>query len=193
MTGPGRFVGVLACAVLLLAAGSPAAVAQTQTRTDATKDVLKVRLADGHVTHLRSDRAHDVVRARAVHRGKTLRLSVEVRRLARHDYIASWYVRTPKATWWLHYDKEQGAAYTSLFHAGGPEVLDCDGLHGTASRRTDRVTVRVPRSCIGNPRWIRFGSSVGHETNDYVVLDDGGLDAGFYATKCKLGPRVRHD
>jgi hypothetical protein len=192
MTGPGRFVTVLTCAVLLLAGASAAAAAETQTRADATKDVLRVRFADGQVTHLRADRAHDVVRARAVHRGNALRLVVEVRRLARHDYIASWYVRTPKRTWWVHYDKEQGAPYTSLFHAGGPEVLDCDGLRGTSSRRSDRVTVRVPRSCIGNPRWIRFGSSVGHETNDHVVLDDGGLDAGFYANKCRLGPRVRH-
>lgn len=196
MRGPGQFVtavATVACAALLLGTAPPPAAAESQSHADASKDVLRVRLADGQVTRLRSDRAHDIVRSRAVHRGSVLRLSVEVRRLARTDYIASWYVRTPEHTWWMHYDKEQGAPYTSLFHAGGPEVLDCDGLRGSASRRADRVTVRVPRSCIGNPRWIRFGSSVGHETNDHVVLDDGRLDAGILATKCRLGPRVQHD
>jgi hypothetical protein len=94
---------------------------------------------------------------------------------------------------WLHHDRQDGARYTSLFHANGPEVLDCDGLRGRALPRQERVVVTVPRACIGRPRWIRFGASMGLETDTHHFLNDARIDAGFFSNKCRLGPRVRHN
>lgn len=181
---------VLTAAAVLLA--GPPAHDDRQTTTDAARDVYRVP-AGGTPRLDRDDRAHDIVKAGAVHNGPTVTLWLEVRRLARTNDVASWYVRTPEATWWLHHDRRDGARYTSLFHAGGPEVLDCDGLRGRAYPRTERVVVRVPRVCIGRPAWIRFGASMGRETDSHHLIDDARIDAGFFSNRCRLGPRLRHN
>lgn len=179
-------VGMLA--VLLTAAPADAG---RQTTTDAKRDVF--RIPAGGVPRLdRDDRGHDIVRAGAIHNGRRLTLWLQVRRLPRTGYTASWYVRTPTETWWLHHDR-RGPAYTSLFHANGPEVLDCDGLRGKALPRRERVVVSVPRACIGRPAWVRFGASMGRETKTFHLIDDARIDAGFFSNKCRLGPRVRHN
>jgi hypothetical protein len=182
-------VALLLVALVLVAAPAEAG---RQTTRDAARDVY--RIPAGDTPHLRRDnRKHDIVRAGTVHRGRTVKLWLEVRNLARAGYIASWYVRAPNETWWLHYDRQVGPAYTSLFHASGPEVLDCGGLRGKALPRRDQVVVTVPRACIGRPRWIRFGASMGLETKNAHYLDDARIDAGFFSNKCRLGPRVRHN
>jgi len=188
---PALASALLVATVALVATAMPASAGR-QTTTDAKQDVYRVP-AGGLPTLARDNRVHDIVKAGTVHEGRNLRLWLQVRRLARADYIASWYVRTPDETWWLHHDRQDGAKYTSLFHANGPEVLDCDGLRGKALPRRERVVVTVPRACIGNPRWIRFGASMGRQTNRYTLIDDARIDAGFYANKCRLGPRVRHN
>jgi hypothetical protein len=184
----------LALAVAMVLTAAPAHAGQ-QATTDATHDVYHIPGdAQGGQLHLqRDDKAHDIVRAGTVYRGRTLTLWVQVRRLARTDYIANWEVKTPHARWAVHYDREVGPAYTSLFHFGGPEVLDCQGLRGKALPRRERVVVTVPRACIGSPRWIRFGASVGHQAPHAFYLDDARIDAGFDSSHAKLGPRVRHN
>lgn len=183
------FVVLLLTALVLVA--TPAHAGRQTTR-DAARDVYRIP-AGGTPALAPDNRKHDIVRAGAVHRGRTVTLSLQVRRLARGGYTASWYVRTPHETWWLHHDRQDGARYTSLFHANGPEVLDCDGLRGRALPRQERVVVTVPRACIGRPRWIRFGASMGLETDTHHFLDDARIDAGFFSHKCRLGPRVRHN
>lgn len=180
--------GLLA-ALLLTAAPVQAG---SQTTTDAARDVFRIP-AGGVPAQVRTNRTHDIVRAGTVHRGPTVTLWLEVRRLAPTGYIASWFVRTPTETWWLHHDRQAGPAYTSLFHAGGSEVLDCEGLRGRALPRRERVVVTVPRACIDRPAWIRFGASMGRETETHHLLDDARIDAGFFANRCRLGPRVPHN
>ena len=182
---------VLALVMVALLVAAPAHAGR-QTTTDAARDVYRIP-AGGTPALQRDNRKHDIVRAGAIHRGRTVTLSLQVRRLARTGYIASWYVRTPDETWWLHYDRQVGPAYTSLFHANGPEVLDCEGLRGRALPRSERVVVTVPRGCIGRPAWIRFGASMGLETETAHFLDDARIDAGFNSNRCRLGPRVPHN
>lgn len=183
---------------LLVATGlvlvAPASVrADSQVSHDTARDAVKFFFGDGSSKRVRRDKTHDIVRSRAAYGGGKLVLSLEVRALARGNWIANWYLKTSNGRWWVHHDKEQGPAYTSLFEYGGPEVLDCAGLRGRADRRKDRVTVVVPRACIDAPRWVRFGTSMGHDHNpDWVILDDGRLKAGFLATTCRLGGRIRY-
>ena len=99
----------------------------------------------------------------------TARMPVTSRALAANS--------SPEATWWLHHDRRDGARYTSLFHAGGSEVLDCEGLRGRALPRRDRVVVTVPRVCIDRPAWIRFGASMGKETKTHHLIDADALRA----------------
>ncbi len=188
--------GVVATLVAgMLAAAAPSSYADSQTAKDEAKDVLKVR-TNGTVMRLRRNKTHDIVRSKATYAHSKLVLWIEVRNLASDDYIATWEVKTNNGHWVLHHDREQGPAYTSLFEYNGPEVLDCDGLRGDAVRRKDRVIVKVPRSCIDRPRWVKFGTSMGHQADPPFgahILDDGRLTAGFYATHTKLGSRVRYN
>jgi hypothetical protein len=175
-----------------LVLGATPAQAGQQTTKDVAHDVFKVVLPSGNSRVVPKDKVHDVIRAGAVHRGARLTLWLEVRRLAGGDSIAHFDVKTSGDRWQLYYDTRVSPAYTSLFH-GLVEVLDCDGLRGRKLPRKDRVEVSVPRSCIGNPSWVRFGATMGRETNTVVLIDDARLDAGFYANGCKLGPRLRHN
>lgn len=185
-------VAALVVVLTALVVVAAPAHAGRQTTKDATRDVYKIP-AGGTPSIARSNRLHDIVRAGTVHRGPTLRLWLQVRRLPDAGYVATWDVKTPNARWALHHDTRGGTVYTSLFHFHGPEVLDCGGLRGKALPRKDRVQVTVPRSCIGNPGWIRFGASMGRETPQLHYIDDARIDAGFYAGRCRLGPRVRHN
>ncbi|NYI99302.1 hypothetical protein HNR19_000001 [Nocardioides thalensis] len=184
-------VAVLLAPGLVLAAPAPAR-ADSQVSHDSAKDALKFFFGDGTTKRVRRDKTHDIVRSRAAYGGGKLVLSLDVRALARNRWIASWYLKTSNGRWWVHHDKRKGPAYTSLFVYGGPEVLDCDGLRGRADRRRDRVTVVVPRGCIDAPQWVRFGSSMGLDTNDWAILDDGRMKAGFLATTCRLGGKIRY-
>lgn len=182
-------------AATLLAAPAPSSYAESQTARDEAKDVLKVR-TNGTVVRLRRDKAHDIVRSKATYAHSKLVLWIEVRNLASDDYIANWEVKTNNGHWVLRHDREEGPAYTSLHEYNGPEILDCDGLRGDTVQRKDRVIVKVPRSCIDRPRWIKFGTSVGHQVNPPFgahILDDGRLTAGFYSTHTKLGPRIKYN
>lgn len=185
-----RHVAVVVLLTALALAVRTTSYADSQTTKDATRDVYK-QGSDGIPRLDPTNRKHDIVRAGAVYRGTVLKLWVEVRRLGSTAYIANWDVKTPDDRWALHYDKREGPAYTSLFH-GFSEVLDCGGLRGRALPRQDRVVVTVPRACIERPRWIRFGSSFGHDTDSVIYIDDARIDAGYFTNRARLGPRLRH-
>lgn len=178
-------------AATLLAAPAPSSYAESQTSHDAAKDVYKQR-ANGTLVVARRDKARDIVRSKATYARGKLVLWTEVRNLASDDYAAWWNVKTNNGHWSVGFDKEDGSAYTSLFD-GNQEVFDCDGLRGDTMRRKDRVIVKVPRSCIDRPRWVRFGTWVRHDTNTVILIDDGRLTAGFYTAAPKLGPRLKYN
>src|SRR5690349_10986511 len=182
---------VLAALVAVTLAAAPAQAGK-QTTTDQKRDVYKVPFGPANPHLVRDDRTHDITRAGATYNGPRLTVWLQVRRLAGGDYVAHFDVRTPGDRWQLYFDTNFSPAYTSLFH-GVSEVLDCEGLRGKKVPRQDRVVVSVPRSCIGNPAWIRFGAVMYHENNTYAWIDDARLDAGFYANGCRPGPRLRHN
>ncbi len=187
--GPFALLAGLLTAFVLTAAPADA---DRQNTTDAARDVYRVP-AGGTPALAPDNRDHDILRAGTVHRGRTLRLWLEVRRLPRAGYVATWDVKTPTHRWVMHHDRRARTSYTSLFHFHGSEVLDCGGIHGRALPRQERVEVRVRRSCIGRPRWIRFGASMGRDTEQVHFIDDARIDAGFFSNRCRLGPRVPHN
>jgi hypothetical protein len=62
--------------------------------------------------------------------------------------------------------------------AGGKwnKNLECPGLDARWHWQTDQVTARIPRSCFGDPKWIRFhGVSLASKTDpapDYQMWSD---------------------
>ena len=52
------------------------------------------------------------------------------------------------------------------------EMDDCNGVTARMDARADTVTVRVPRHCLGNPRWVRAGVSSARHVSDTVISQD---------------------
>ena len=58
------------------------------------------------------------------------------------------------------------------------ELDDCAGLTGRMDARRDRVTVEVPRQCLGNPRWVRAGVSAARYVSPSRIPHDVWLPPG---------------
>ncbi len=66
------------------------------------------------------------------------------------------------------------------------DEMTCGGARGTFSARRDRLTIRVPRSCLDRPRWVRAAVGAmsldieeGDTPEDFrlsIVQDDARLD-----------------
>lgn len=195
-TAVGAVAAVAAVLGLVLTAVVLPAHAGTQSKDDAAGDVRLVQTPDSpgatpSSKPRRKDRAHDVVWSRADYGDGKLRLTTEVRELADDGYIAVWVVKTKTARWWVRYDKSTAPAEVALSIAGGGDS-PCD-LGSSASDRTDRVRVTVPRTCLGNKRWIRYGAIVGIERPAGLLFDDGRRKGDFLVNDAFLGPKVRYN
>ena len=76
---------------------------------------------------------------------------------------------------------------------------DCAGLAAEVDRRSNSVSVTVPRVCLGGPRWVRVGAVAAGlggggfgDGSDVVVLLDAWGPSEFPITRLlpPLGPRV---
>lgn len=72
------------------------------------------------------------------------------------------------------------------------EVGGCDGLTARMDARRDLVTVRVPRHCLGNARWVRAGVSSLRYVSARVIPQDVWLPPGAHRRSSfgPLGPWV---
>ncbi len=97
-----------------------------------------------------------------------------------------------------------GREYAAVMTAesGRPQVflndgttggVDCDGLAGRIVLDRDQLVVTVPRSCVRNPRSVRFGgatSSFGDDGGGQTdVHDDARRDGGSGGVPIRLGTR----
>lgn len=67
---------------------------------------------------------------------------------------------------------------------------DCRSITAGVSTSADRIRLRVPRSCLGEPRWVRAGAGVSVTRDDETYsFDRWGRDMTSWTGK--LTPRVR--
>jgi hypothetical protein len=71
--------------------------------------------------------------------------------------------------------------------------LSCDGLTRHAARSKGRLTVTVPSSCLGHPRWVRAGAAYGYTVNDNHQFGDDALQKRRLTADSRYGlsPRLR--
>jgi len=74
--------------------------------------------------------------------------------------------------------------------------VPCDGLRAATSSRDDHVSVVIPRSCLGTPRWVRAGVRSYRTVGERARVDtwrrpepDPQPSSSLIGP---LGPRVRH-
>jgi hypothetical protein len=62
--------------------------------------------------------------------------------------------------------------------AGPPREVRCPGLRTKRDVGRDTLLLSVPRSCLGNPRWVRAGVVLytPHPDVDHMRVDDGFSD-----------------
>ena len=198
----------------LLAALLPAAVllpgaahAERVVTDDAVGDVVTVESGLGFVDtgeEVRPAPEHestDITRTVVDHRAGRLQVTVAFRDLHRSfsDTVLM-QIRTPQRTWMVFAERRGNETVTQLF--GRRSEPTCPRLRTTVDATTDRVVVRVPTSCIGDPRWVQpdlmaLGTEVEHdpETGDQLVkFYDDAYGVGLGDTgESGSGPRVRRD
>ena len=64
-----------------------------------------------------------------------------------------------------------------MYYASGTEYR-CSGLKFLIDYPNKRVVVNVPRTCLGNPSFVKVGLGFAAATTSKVYFDDGQVEAG---------------
>ncbi|WP_408895993.1 hypothetical protein ACJ5H2_13870 [Nocardioides sp. R1-1] len=183
-------------ATLLVGSGGVAA-AQTWTHTDATGDVLDLTLSDHDVVGAAPapDRAEGDVHTVVVKhtRGK-VKVRTAMRALpAARGWVTVGHIVTPHGRYEARaiFLVEGGRSLFLVRKPGRKESLArCSGLRGVFDRTGGTVSLRVPRSCLGNPRWVRVNVSVYDWNGDFSTYADDAMDPAGWEQQV-LSPKLR--
>ncbi len=94
---------------------------------------------------------------------------------------SSWFKLDDGREGWLAVDAWEGKAYTWLTvqkEPGGKwdKRLECPDLAAKWHWATDTFTASIPRSCFGDPKWLRFHGAAWREPVDYQNDDRAWTD-----------------
>jgi hypothetical protein len=170
----------------LVTLAAVAAVTAVAAPAAADVEVVDDPRGDTQTEDREVSRATDIVRLRGEHANSTVRFRLRVVDLTPGYFVADFPISTPDDFADASIFRRDGQVDVFL-SPNGPGSIECDGLRGRLSNRSDTVELRVPRSCLGNPRWIRFGSGTGVVRNGFQDRDDARLDGGFPAFPSALG------
>jgi hypothetical protein len=171
-----------------------AAHADRYTYADPAADVVSFPVSDGDspTTTPAPDRAQgDVVASIVVHRRRNVLMRMQYRELDAGGVAAAhlFAIRTPTMTRLVTVFAGPG------IWAGKPVMENSHGkkVRCHITRKLDyaanTATVIVPRSCLGNPRWVRGGmAGLTFDAADIAFADDARAN-GFVGTGT-YGPRV---
>jgi len=158
-----------------------------------------------------ADARRDVVRLGVDHGEEAVELTLNLRDVARRDRETTYefVLRTPERLF-IAVAFPGRRLRPALFAARAVRRHDCgrrltihlrscDGLLGDADAGSDRVTISVPRSCVGEPRWVRVGAvvsgAIDERSGDESIRVDADAWGGRGLDTSKLvpplGPRVR--
>lgn len=175
MTPLRRPVLVASAAALVAVALPGPAHAERVTVNDARGDVVT---GEGSLVPRGDDgeSSTDLVTATLVHTARQVRLIARVRDLRSSDRAA-----TPNAVFYLEVSgggaflvrRTGGRPAAELVEMTSDEWVDCR----VAARRTpatDRIAYAFDRSCLDDPRWLRFGAYTANDSADhrFGLVDD---------------------
>jgi hypothetical protein len=160
-----------------LVAVPTAAMADSQTHHDKAGDVLRHNNNLGTWAAAPSRAQADLLSTTVTHSAKTVRFTMKFRSLNRTGtgLIFNFFIRTPRTTRILaisaHRGDWRGAA--SVLDEPTTSPVACHVTY-TIDYTHNLVRGSVPRSCLGNPRWIRvafLSSSYDTTSVDYSDQD----------------------
>lgn len=152
------------------------AQAERWTHDDAVGDVVRETMGDidAGMTPAPERTNIDVTRVVANHKGRNLTIKVRTRTAMKGVFMANGMIRTPRKRLLL-------VTMRMPMVGNNVELLDfsskredptvrCPGLKRTFDKSRTVMTLTIPRSCLGNPRWVRFSLDV--MTMDILSDDD---------------------
>lgn len=151
--------GVVAAALL----AAPGAVARsyqpsTVVLRDGPGDVWRFDPQTEQSTRLKSFPLADVTQAAVTHGRDALMMRmrfVDIRRVGTQLYWTE--IRTPAYHFQAVVTSKPGNRQGSRYFQGDDGSKSCQGFTRRIDYRNNTVDLRVPRSCLHNPRWVRVG------------------------------------
>jgi len=206
----------------LLALPAAPATAESWHGGDAARDARAYDLDLGSEcdsitprSRLPHDRRRDITGLRVDHGEDSVVVAVALRDVARRDAETSYdlALRAPGKTFHVEVFRGRGGRVEvslSTVHLGhdpdapacGPVLVanerDCPEAAGEVDPRSNRVTVTLPRQCLGVPAWVQVGATaVGFDPGQLtssniitVVADAWGPDDVSTRLLPRFGPRV---
>ena len=181
-----RVLGALLATWALIAVAAPMAHADRASRPDPAGDVW---LNDGEGENDHYSQAGSVVNTdvrrtsvRHLKRYVTIRTEfVSLRKKVSEQIEHFLYLRTDGSgqfavivnvdTW-----NGQTGYYVHGYDDQGPR--ECDDVTGSTRFDKETIQVRVPRSCLGSPRWIRFQGRTVSYVEDVGTYSDSAMGPG---------------
>lgn len=167
-----------------------AAHAKTYTSADQPNDVVILTLPGGTTAPAPERTEGDIVSSQVQHKARAVVLTMRYQELTAGQSAVHWYgIRTGKLTRivLMQADSSHVGGRVRLFKPSGKPVR-CHVGH-SIDYTTNTATVRVPRSCLGKPRWVKVAMQAGAPTPDgKVYVDDARSNGGWLPV---YGPRVR--
>jgi len=188
-----RLVAISSAAIFALVLGSAPAPAESWRGHDARGDVRSYRIdlqneceeipAGEPAPH---DERRDITRLSVDHGAEDVVIDMGLRDVVRHDRNTSYeaYVHTPNRIFQvsvLGLSSKGPTVLISTVRVGrdpecgpalvGGHVVDCEAVVSDVDPRADHVSITIPRTCLGTPRWVRVGALAGGFDADQFTED----------------------
>ena len=174
--------------VLVVAGLAAPANAERYIHRDPSRDVQKVEFMnvdDNGFVHAPRRKQGDVVKVKIWHQVRAVRVVGKYRQLDREGAIGQFVsIRTPDGR--VH-DFQVTAGPGAW--KGVEDDSECIIGHGVNYKR-DRFSMRISRSCLGRPRWVRVGVGVISFTDRAIFADDA--QSRRVRQNLTYSPRLKH-
>jgi hypothetical protein len=183
-----RGASAFLAAVALTLGSTAAASAATWGHGDATKDVETSTDGGATSTPDATNAVTDITQVRAANNTGTVVVRFRTRAALPQRFVAEAVIKT--ATGEFTADRVHVGSTAGVYLSNGMDDISCKGLTFAVVRSTRWVRVSVPRSCIGNPGWVRIGAFVlTMNADDSREWADDGLRTGMGSSRV-LSPRI---
>lgn len=181
---------VLAATVAAAVLAPTAADAKAYSSTDTSGDVVVVTMPGGSTAPAPDRTEGDIVATRVQHKARVVILTMRFRELTRGQTALHWFgIKTGKMTRivLMPADASHPGGAARMFKPNNKAVR-CHVGHAI-DYTTNTATVRVPRACLGKPRWVKVAMQEAAPAGDnQAYVDDSHSNGGFLPV---YGPRVR--
>lgn len=185
----------IATTALLLTAIAPAAQAAKNVHHDPAGDIVQIDVEGEVVTPAPEESEGDITKFVVDHRSDKIVIKATFVDLHTPEASVLYYlpVKTNEGlrrNIILNTDPDHRQGEIDLSGSG-----PCNGLQRTVSYADDLLTIKLPRSCMSKPEWVRVGLGMMRDSElkggiPVGFIDDAMVEGDFGRDKPQLGPKV---